>query len=218
MMMLGTSPLWASVSTVLCIGAHSDDIEIGCGGTILRLLRENPNVAIHWVVMSATGDRHDEALKSASSFLAGAARADVVVHDFEERYLPYIGGEVKRSFDELASTISPDLVLTHWQGDLHQDHRLLGELAWNTFRNQLILEYEIPKWDGDLGRPNVFVPLDRSICKQKVDTILQMFPSQSERDWFTEETFWALLRLRGVEARSLSGYAEAFHARKLILS
>jgi len=214
---LGSEPLWDSVTRVLCLGAHSDDIEIGCGGTVLRLLERNPDVTVHWVVMSAAGERRDEALESANAFLARAARAEVVILEHEERYFPYVGAEVKRSFDELAASVSPDLVLTHWRDDLHQDHRLVGELTWNTFRDQLILEYEIPKWDGDLGRPNVFVPLDRAICEQKVETILKMFPSQQERYWFTEETFWAVLRLRGVEARSPSGYAEAFHGRKLSL-
>jgi len=214
---LGMQPLWKSISTVLCLGAHSDDIEIGAGGTILRLLAQNPDVDVHWVVLSAADERREEALKSASSFLGGAARAEVIVKDFEERYLPHNGGDVKRFFDELGASISPELVLTHRRDDLHQDHRLVGELTWNTFRDHLILEYETPKWDGDLGRPNVFVPLERAVCEQKVQTILRSFASQRERDWFTEETFWAFLRLRGVEARSLSGYAEAFHGRKLVV-
>jgi len=207
-----------SVSTALFLGAHSDDIEIGCGGTVLRLLQENPEVSIHWVVLSATGERRDEALKSANAFLAGSARAEVVVKDFSERYFPYRGEAIKRYFDELGRTVSPDLVLTHHRGDLHQDHRSVSELTWNTFRDHLVLEYEILKYDADLGRPNAFVELDRSMCERKVEAILREFPSQRARYWFDDEAFWAMLRLRGVEARSRTGYAEAFHGTKLVLA
>ncbi|HEY7661183.1 MAG TPA: PIG-L deacetylase family protein [Actinomycetota bacterium] len=214
---LGDRAWLRSGSTVLCLGAHADDIEIGCGGTLVRLLEEHPDVSVHWVVLSAPGARRDEALKSANVFLTGAASAEVSVQGHEERYFPYDGGALKRSFDELGASISPDLVFTHRREDLHQDHRLVSELTWNTFRHQLILEYEIPKWDGDLGQPNLFVPLAEDVCERKVSTILREFGSQRERDWFTADTFWATLRLRGVECHAPSGFAEAFHARKLIL-
>jgi LmbE family N-acetylglucosaminyl deacetylase len=202
---------------VLCLGAHADDIEIGCGGTVLRLLEENPGLEVHWVVLSASGRRSSEARRSADGLLAAAGPAGVRVADFRETYFPYLGGEIKEYVAQLGTEVAPDLVLTHWREDSHQDHRLVGELTWNTFRNHLILEYEIPKWDGDMGRPNVFIPLERSVCVRKVDHLLGTFPSQMDKDWFTAETFWGLLRLRGMEARSPSGYAEAFHCHKLVL-
>jgi LmbE family N-acetylglucosaminyl deacetylase len=205
------------VRRLLCIGAHSDDIEIGCAGTVLRLLAARPDIEVHWVVLSADEERREEAEKSARSLLGDAARSDVQVMQFEERFFPYHGEEIKRFFDGLGRTVQPDLILTHCRDDVHQDHRLVAELTWNTFRDHLILEYEIVKWEGDLGHPNVFVPLDRETCERKVAAILDGFPSQQRRYWFTDETFWALLRLRGVEARSPSGYAEGFHSRKAVL-
>jgi LmbE family N-acetylglucosaminyl deacetylase len=202
---------------VLCLGAHADDIEIGCGGTLLRLIQENPGLVVRWSALSAPGERSAEALASAHAFLAQAGQADVRVEHFRESYFPFIGDEIKGYFDRLGTEADPDLVLTHWRGDAHQDHRMVGELTWNTFRNHLILEYEIPKWDGDLGRPNVFVPLTREVCQRKVDHLLSAFPSQQDKDWFTADVFWAMLRIRGMEARSPSGYAEAFHCSKLVL-
>lgn len=202
---------------VLCVGAHSDDIEIGCGGTVQRLLTDYPDLRVYWVVLSAEGDRREEARSSAATCLAAATEAEIIVEGFPDRFFPWSGADLKRWFSALAARCRPDIVLTHHREDLHQDHRTVAELTWNAFRDQLILEYEIPKWDGDLGRPNVYVPLDHSTCEQKVGHLLDAFPSQHGRDWFSADTFWALLRLRGIEARSSSGYAEAFHARKVVL-
>ena len=204
------------ISSILCVGAHSDDIEIGCGGTVLKLVRANPDLKVHWVVLSAEGDRAEEARTSTERFLDQAPNHEVEVASFRERYFPY-QSQLKEFFDDLGTRVHPDLVLTHHGGDAHQDHRVVAELTWNTFRDHLILEYEIPKYDGDLGRPNVFVELDEDLAGRKVQAILQGFPSQAEHFWFSEETFMGLLRLRGVEARSASGLAEAFHARKLVL-
>ena len=209
--------LFPPVSTVLCVGAHSDDIEIGCGGTVMKLLAANPALSVHWVVLSAEGNRADEAGASAEKFLGGAARSTVEIESYRERYFPHLP-ELKEFFDGLGSRVSPDLVLTHHAGDAHQDHRVVADLTWNTFRDHLILEYEIPKYDGDLGRPSVFVTLDEHTARAKTRAILEGFPSQESRYWFTEETFLALMRLRGIEARAEGGYAEAFHARKLILA
>jgi LmbE family N-acetylglucosaminyl deacetylase len=202
---------------ILCLGAHSDDIEIGCGGTILRLVAENPGLRVHWVVLSAEGDRADEARASAQSFLDGAAEADTVIETFPERFFPYEGASIKRWFDGLGKRVTPQLVFTHRRDDVHQDHRTVAELTWNTFRDHLILEYEIPKWEGDLGRPNVFVPIDDELAKRKIDLIMAGFRSQRDRYWFTPETFLAVLRLRGVEARAPGGLAEAFHGYKVLL-
>jgi len=204
------------ISSILCVGAHSDDIEIGCGGTILKLVGANPDLKVHWAVLSAEGDRAEEARTSAERFLDQAPNHEVEVASFRERYFPY-QSQLKEFFDHLGTRVHPNLVLTHHGGDAHQDHRVVAELTWNTFRDHLILEYEIPKYDGDLGRPNVFVELDEDLAGRKVQAILDGFPSQAEHFWFSEETFMGLLRLRGVEARSASGLAEAFHARKLVL-
>jgi LmbE family N-acetylglucosaminyl deacetylase len=200
------------------VGAHSDDIEIGCSATLLRWVAEHPGLAVTWVVLSAEdADRAEEARASAAAFTAGAGDVEIVVEAFPERFFPYEGARIKRWFDDLGARLRPDVVLTHRRDDVHQDHRLAADLVWNTFRDQLILEYEIPKWEGDLGQPNVFVPVSREIAQRKVDLLMAQFPSQHGRYWFTPETFWAMLRLRGVEARSASGYAEAFHARKIVL-
>jgi LmbE family N-acetylglucosaminyl deacetylase len=201
---------------VLAIGAHSDDIEIGCGGTVLRLVEDGLAASVGWVVLSAAGERAEEARASAASFLKQAPEHEVVVRDFRDGFLPYQGYQVKEFFEEL-KRFDPDLVLTHCRADVHQDHRLVGELTWNTFRNHLVLEYEIPKYEGDLGQPNLFVTLDRSRCERKIELLMEGFRSQRDRRWFTEDTFWSLLRLRGLEANSPSTYAEAFHARKLLI-
>jgi len=202
---------------ILCLGAHSDDIEIGCGGTVLRILEENPDAEVLWVVMGASGQRADEATASAKSFLARARQKEVIVKEFRDGFFPYIGAEIKGFFEELKRRCAPDLILTHCRNDLHQDHRLVSELTWNTFRNHLILEYEILKYDGDLGTPNVFVPLTESLARRKVGILLDSFRSQLKKNWFTEDAFLAILRLRGLECNAPEKYAEAYHARKLVL-
>ena len=197
---------------VLAIGAHSDDIEIGCGGTLLRLAAEVPALDLTWVVLSAEEGRADEARAGAAAFGA----TTVEIESFEDAFFKY-GREVKEHFEGLKDRVAPDLVLTHHGSDLHQDHRLVSELTWNTFRDHLILEYEIPKYDGDLGAPNVFVHLGEEVCAQKVDALLASFPSQASKPWFTRDVFFALLRLRGMESRAPSGLAEAFYGRKLVV-
>jgi LmbE family N-acetylglucosaminyl deacetylase len=206
----------ASRVNVLCLGAHSDDIEIGCGGTVLRLARQYPNCVFHWVVFSATGVRAQEAQRAAALFAGTRALKGPLLKDFQDGFMPFIGAEVKAVFEEL-KVVSPDLIFTHNRNDAHQDHRLLGELTWNTFRDHLILEYEIPKYDGDLGRPGVFVPLDPELCERKVQYLMDTFVSQRSKPWFQSETFVSLLRLRGMECNAPSGYAEAFYCRKLVL-
>ena len=202
--------------TALFLGAHSDDIEIGCGGTVLQLKAQHPDLRIHWVVLTGAGPRNAEALKAASLFTAGS-QAEVIVKDFRDGYLPHSGPAVKDFFEELKSRIQPDLIFTHWQGDAHQDHRLVSELTWNTWRNHMILEYEIPKYDGDIGRPNLYMPLDSASYTGKVDRLFAAFESQSSKAWFTRETFLGLMRIRGMESNSPSGYAEAFYARKIVV-
>jgi LmbE family N-acetylglucosaminyl deacetylase len=206
----------APLRRVLAIGCHADDVEIGCGGTLLALTRER-SVEVTWVVLGAEGNREAEARASAEEFLAAAARADVVVHGFRDAYMPYYGESVKEAFEELKH-VEPDLVLTHTRDDLHQDHRLACELTWNTFRDHLILEYEVPKWDGDLGRPNMYVPLADDLVADKLDLVLRHFPTQAAKHWYDGETFRGLMRLRGLECASPSRYAEAFYAPKVMLS
>jgi LmbE family N-acetylglucosaminyl deacetylase len=202
---------------VLAIGAHVDDIEIGCGGTILRLAAEDRIATVRWVVMSATGPREVEARRSADAFLAGVPHSDVVTDTLRDGHFPGAWDEAKDRFEALAREASPDVVLTHRSDDAHQDHRLVGELTWTAFRDHLVLEYEIPKYDGDLGRPNLFVDLPEAVAAHKIDLLMELFPSQRDRPWFTPATFRATLRLRGVESRSTTGLAEAFHARKLVV-
>lgn len=202
---------------VLALGAHPDDIEIGCGGTLLRLIAEHPGLAVHWVVLSGEGGRAAEAADSAAAFLQGAGSSTVEVERFRDGFFPYSGAEVKSFFEGLKSRVSPDLILAPRLEDRHQDHRLVAELAWNTFRDHLILEYEIPKYEGDLGQPNLFVPLEREQVERKVELLLKHFPSQANRTWFSEDTFLAILRLRGVESNAPTRLAEAFTARKLVV-
>ncbi len=202
---------------VLCLGAHCDDIEIGCGGTILKMIENDGNIVFHWLVFSSSEARKKEAEDSASQFLAKARESHIIIKGFRDGFFPYIGGQIKEYFEELKREVNPDLVLTHYRSDLHQDHRLISDLTWNTFRNHLILEYEIPKYDGDLGCPNVFVPIEETIGDQKINTIMNSFKSQAENQWFTQETFRTVLRLRGIESNAPSGYAEGFYGRKLIL-
>ena len=202
--------------TILCLGAHSDDIEIGCGGTLLQLRQANTKLRFHWVIFSATGKRGEEARKAAELFTTGCDK-EVFVKEYRDGFLPYSGGQVKDVFEELKGRVNPDLVFTHWQGDAHQDHRLVGELTWNTFRDHLILEYEVPKYDGDMGRPNVFVPLEKPVYQKKMDNLFEAFESQRAKPWFEREMFLGLMRLRGMESNAPSGYAEAFYARKMVI-
>lgn len=200
---------------VLCLGAHSDDIEIGCGGTLMSLLTRSVD-RVSWVVFSATGERANEARASAVQ-LVGGERLDLQIDEYRESYFPYQGQQIKERFDQLGRTIKPDLIFVPRRDDAHQDHRLLAELASNTFRDHLILEYEIPKYDGDLGRPSVYMRMTAELAAEKVNHLLRFFPSQASRPWFTTETFKAVLRLRGIECGAPDGYAEAFHCQKLVL-
>lgn len=197
------------------IGAHCDDIEIGCAGTVMELLRQYPQAHIHWVVMSSGPERAKEALRSARALLSGA-QAQVVIKDFRGAYFPSEAPAIKDYFEELKS-IEPDVVFAHCRDELHQDHRIVGELAWNTFRNHVILEYEIPKYDGGLGSPSVFMPLAATTVRRKVDLLMKAFATQLGKQWFTRETFRGIMRLRGIECNAPSGYAEAFYSRKLVL-
>ncbi len=202
---------------LLCLGAHPDDIEIGCGGSVLRLIAEQPGMSVRWVVFSGSERRRVEAQSAARHFLAGSADAEISVLDFRDGFFPSQHAEIKDAFEQMKRDYRPSLVLTHYREDLHQDHRLVAELTYNTFRDHLVWEYEIPKFDGDLGNPNLFFPLSREHCRRKVTTLLEHFPSQSERaSWFTEETFFAMLRLRGIGCNAPSGLAEAFYCRKAV--
>jgi LmbE family N-acetylglucosaminyl deacetylase len=203
--------------SVLALGSHSDDIEIGCGATLLALTRARPEIEVTWVVLGAEGEREREARASAEAFMGAATRSEVIVHGFRDGFFPYVGGDVKDVFEDLKSRLDPDLILTHARHDLHQDHRLVCELTWNTWRDHLILEYEIPKYDGDLGTPNVFVPISEEVARKKVRLVLDTFESQLAKHWFDEQLFLGLMRVRGMEGRSPSGYAEAFTCRKLSL-
>jgi LmbE family N-acetylglucosaminyl deacetylase len=202
--------------TVLALGAHADDIEIGCGGTLMRLAATYPELAVHWVVLSGDATRAAEAHAGAESLLAGVAKRTISTEGFRDGFFPYDGGALKERFERLKAEVSPDLILTHRRHDLHQDHRLVAELTWNTFRDHLILEYEVPKYDGDLGAPNFFVHLDDETCDRKVSTLLTAFTSQLGHRWFTEDLFRSLLRLRGMESNSPSGKAEAFYSHKAV--
>jgi LmbE family N-acetylglucosaminyl deacetylase len=202
---------------LLCIGAHSDDLEIGCAGTLLEWLRDRPAIDVTWVVLSAPGERAAEARRSARALLGRASASRVVVGGFHDGHLPAQYREAKAFFEQLKREHRPDVILTHRLDDRHQDHRLAGELTWNTWRDHLVLEYEIPKYEGDLGQPNLFVPVSTVVAKRKVNHLLRHFGSQRSRGWFTHDTFLGLMRLRGIECRAESGLAEAFHARKIVL-
>jgi LmbE family N-acetylglucosaminyl deacetylase len=202
---------------ILCLGAHCDDIEIGCGGTILKLLADNRSLEVRWVVFSSDVRRAKEARRAASRFLKAASARSIQVTAFKDAFFPFLGSDIKQHFQKLYSEFSPDLIFTHCKEDLHQDHRVIAELTWNTFRNHMILEYEIPKYDGDFRSPNVFVHLDERLCQRKIEYIMECFPSQHDKQWFTSDTFLATLRLRGVESNSPTRYAEGFYCRKLIM-
>jgi len=202
---------------VLCLGCHSDDIEIGCGGSILRLAAERQDCVFDWVVFCAIDVRASEAKQAIARFVEPSRLKRVLLGGFRDGFMPFAGADIKAVFEDLKQSISPDLIFTHSRKDAHQDHRLIAELTWNTFRDHLILEYEIPKYDGDMGRPSVFMPLALDVCEKKVALLTDIFRSQSGKRWFKRETFLALLRLRGMECNSPSGYAEAFYGRKLVL-
>ena len=203
---------------VLCLGSHSDDIEIGCGGTILQLIAAHANLDIVWVVFSANAEREREARRSASLFLKQAKRpGKVIVKRFRDGFFPYQGADIKEFFEEIKKEVNPDLIFTHYRNDRHQDHRTISDLTWNTWRQHLILEYEIPKYDGDLGVPNLFVPIEKEIADRKINYICDVFQTQANKAWLTEDTFQAILRLRGVECAAPDKYAEAFYSRKVIL-
>ena len=206
-----------SPKKILCLGAHCDDIEIGCGGTIQKFARELDDLGVHWVVFSSDDRREKEALRSADEFLKDVRRKHVEIHRFRNSYFPSQRAEIKEYFEKLKHDVSPDFIFTHCRNDLHQDHRVINELTWNTFRDHLILEYEILKFDGDLGSPNAFVHLDEATCKTKINTILDIFKSQCDKKWFTEDAFLSLLRIRGVESNAPDKYAEGFYCRKLII-
>jgi LmbE family N-acetylglucosaminyl deacetylase len=203
------------VRRLLCVGAHCDDIEIGAGGTVLTLAAAMPDLTVHWLVLTSDATRKREARECAERFLRGT-RSVVTILDYRDAFLPYSGPAVKEEFERLKE-FEPDLVLTPFRGDAHQDHRLVAELTWNTFRHHLILEYEIPKYDGDLGAPSVFVPLDPAVAEDKVRHVLECYKSQSERHWFSRDVFMALMRLRAMEANAGTDQAEAFYGRKLVL-
>ena len=207
----------SGVTRVLCLGAHGDDIEIGCGGTVLSLIEGSDRIEFYWMVLSSDHERQKEAERSAHAFLRLARTKTIVVKSFRDGFLPYVGAPVKECFEELKKAFVPDVIFTPSRHDLHQDHRFVCELTWNTFRNHFILEYEIPKYDADLRSPNVFVPLSESIRRRKVEGLMRYFGTQRDRSWFSEDLFNGLMRLRGVEAASPTSYAEGFHCRKMIL-
>jgi LmbE family N-acetylglucosaminyl deacetylase len=206
----------AAPRRVLVLGAHSDDAEIGAGGTIRSLLQGPLPTQVRWVIFSAAGEREQEARASAAETISGAAEQTVEVHAFRDGFFPYEGALIKDVFELLKASYEPDVILTHHRDDLHQDHKVVAELTWNTFRNHTILEYEVPKYDGGLGSPNFFVPLSAELVDAKVEGLLRCFVTQRQKSWFTAETFKALLRLRGIECQSKSGYAEAFYVRKAV--
>lgn len=202
---------------LLAIGAHADDIEIGCAGTILKLIEREALSEVCWVVLTGETRRAAEAARSADALLAGVPSQRVILKDFRDGYFPYDGGDIKTFFEQLKGELSPDLILTHRRADLHQDHRVTCELTWNTFRDHLILEYEVPKYDGDMGRPNLYVGLDESIRRRKLDHLTTHFGSQASKRWFEDDLFSGLLRLRGMECNSPTAYAEAFYCPKATL-
>jgi len=206
------------VSHMLCLGAHADDLEIGCGGTMMKLIEEGRLPVVTWIVFGAEGERAREARQSANCLLAPVEKKEIVIHSFRDGFFPFLRAEIKEYFEQLKTIVSPDLIFTHYRDDGHQDHRLINELTWNTFRDHLILEYEIPKYDGDLGSPNIFVPLDGPICRRKIRHLMETFKTQHSKRWFTEDLFAALLRIRGMECNAQSTFAEAFYCRKLALA
>ena len=206
-----------AVKKILALGAHADDIEIGCGGTLLRLLSERSDLEVTWVVFCSTAERAREAETSAERFLEGAARRRIIIKSHRDGFLPTEHARVKEEFEELKGQGSPDLILTHFRDDRHQDHRVVSELTWNTWRNHAIWEFEIPKYDGDFGSPNLFVPLSPSTLDRKIALVVQGFPSQVGKAWFTPDLFQAVARVRGMECAAPDRFAEAFYCRKLVV-
>ncbi len=208
----------ATEMRALAIGAHPDDVEIGCAGTIMKLIEESAVAEIRWVVLSGEGERSEEARRSAEALLERVPGSEVVICDFLDGFFPYEGRKIKEFFESLKVDFAPDVVFTHQRNDLHQDHRLTCELTWNTFRDHLILEYEVPKYDGDMGAPNTFVPLSESLAERKIGHLMSHFASQRSKHWFREDLFSSMLRLRGMECNSASSHAEAFFCRKSVLA
>jgi LmbE family N-acetylglucosaminyl deacetylase len=202
---------------VLCLGAHSDDIEIGAGATLLSMMDRGVRLDVHWCVLSGAGEREREAKLSAEDFLSGAAGATIEVMSFRTGFFPEQGEAIKSWFETLKQRVNPDVILTH-RNDAHQDHRQVCRLTWNTFRDHCILEYEIPKWDGDLGQPNLYVPISERALQRKIELLMSHFGSQRSKHWFDKQIFQGLARLRGMECRAPELYAEAFFARKLSLA
>jgi LmbE family N-acetylglucosaminyl deacetylase len=203
------------IRSILCLGAHADDLEIGCGGTLMEILAQRPEINVHWVVFSAYGRRAEEAALSSERFLDLARWKKIMVENYRDSFFPAEYGRIKEYFEQIKTEIAPDLIFTHCREDMHQDHRVIAELTWCAFRNQVILEYEIPKYEGDLGAPSLFVPLAEEVCRRKIEAIMECFSSQHDKQWFSADTYWALLRLRGLECNSPTRFAEAFHIRKM---
>lgn len=203
--------------TILFLGAHCDDIEIGCGATMRRLVQQYPDAAYQWVVFSSDEQRAAETRHAAEILLAGAKEQTITIKAFRNAFFPFLGIELKEFFEELKQSVSPDLIFTHYREDRHQDHRTLSDLTWNTFRSHLVIEYEIPKYDGDLGQPNLYVPVTEAMMKQKIETLMTCYATQANHQWFTPETFSGLMRIRGIECDSPTGYAEAYFARKFVV-
>jgi LmbE family N-acetylglucosaminyl deacetylase len=216
MLALTLAPPSARQLDILCIGAHCDDIEIGCGGTILSLQRQYPRCKIHWLVLTSVPTRRQEAMTAVRKFIRPSARGEVRIGTLPDGYLPAHFSEVKTQFEDLKRAIHPDLILTHHELDRHQDHSLISQITWQTFRDHMIWEYEIPKYDGDLLTPNMYVPLVSAVAARKVAMIVRTFSSQETKSWFSAENLLAAMRIRGLESRSPSGFAEAFHCRKLV--
>jgi LmbE family N-acetylglucosaminyl deacetylase len=202
---------------ILCLGAHPDDIEIGCGSTILRIIKEVPKAEFHWVVFSGNDQRQKEAVESATAFLDDVKEKKIIIKNFRDSYFPFIGDKIKDYFENLKQELNPDAVFTHYRNDAHQDHKLIANLTWNTFRDNLIFEYEIPKFDGDLSSPNTYVQVDESEVTKKIRIITNSFKSQSTKSWFNEETFKSILTIRGVESNSRTKYAEGFYCHKIVI-
>ena len=207
----------SNMRSVLCLGAHGDDLEIGCGGTVLRWSQEQRDLKFHWIVFSGHGERQAEAQCSAAAFLGASPSPQIETHGFRDGYFPSDWTQIKETFEHIKEQVQPDVIFTHHGRDHHQDHRVISALTWNTFRDHLILEYEIPKYDGDLAEPNVFVALDEEICDKKVELLLKHFPTQVSKPWFDRDTFRGLMRLRGVHCAAPERFAEAFYARKICL-